>query len=109
MSFDVIKAVDGYDVSYSDLLKTGFDVDHNWIDPILNTPLTKGEVGCFLSHWKAWKQCIKANEPCLILEDDAIVTDKFSYDDLYKLKGQGYNFVYLGWKEMEKSLSLIHI
>ena len=26
MSFDVIKAVDGYDVSYSDLLKTGFDV-----------------------------------------------------------------------------------
>ena len=106
MSFDVIKAVDGYDVSYSDLLKTGFDVDHNWIDPILNTPLTKGEVGCFLSHWKAWKQCIKANEPCLILEDDAIVTDKFSYDDLYNLKGMGYNFVYLGWKEMEKSISI---
>ena len=106
MSFDVIKAVDGYDVSYSDLLKTGFDVDHDWIDPILNTPLTKGEVGCFLSHWKAWKQCIRANEPCLILEDDAIVTDKFSYDDLYKLKGQGYNFVYLGWKEMEKSIPI---
>ena len=106
MSFDVIKAVDGYDVSYSDLLKTGFDVDHNWIDPILNTPLTKGEVGCFLSHWKAWKQCIKANEPCLILEDDAIVTERFSYDDLYKLKGQGYNFVYLGWKEMEKSIPI---
>ena len=86
ISYDVIKAVDGYDVSYEDLLKRGFDVDHNWIDPILKTPLAKGEVGCFLSHWKAWKQCIKANEPCLILEDDAIITDKFSYDDLYNLR-----------------------
>ena len=51
ISYDVIKAVDGYDVSYEDLLKKGFDVDHNWIDPILKTPLAKGEVGCFLSHW----------------------------------------------------------
>ena len=106
ISYDVIKAVDGYDVSYEDLLKKGFDVDHNWIDPILKTPLAKGEVGCFLSHWKAWKQCIKANEPCLILEDDAIITDQFSYDDLYNLRRKGYNFVYLGWKEMEKSIPI---
>ena len=106
ISYDVIKAVDGYDVSYEDLLKKGFDVDHNWIDPILKTPLAKGEVGCFLSHWKAWKQCIKANEPCLVLEDDAIITDKFSYDDLYNLRRKGYNFVYLGWKEMEKSIPI---
>ena len=106
ISYDVIKAVDGYDVSYEDLLKKGFDVDHNWIDPILKTPLAKGEVGCFLSHWKAWKQCIKANEPCLVLEDDAIITEKFSYDDLYNLRRKGYNFVYLGWKEMEKSIPI---
>ena len=106
ISYDVLRAVDGYQVSYDELNRMGFDVNHKWIDPILQTPLTKGEVGCFLSHWKAWKQCIKANEPCLILEDDAVITDKFSYDDLYKLRREGYNFVYLGWKEMEKSIPI---
>ena len=106
ISYDVLRAVDGYQVSYDELNRMGFDVNHKWIDPILQTPLTKGEVGCFLSHWKAWKQCIKADEPCLILEDDAIITDKFSYDDLYKLRREGYNFVYLGWKEMEKSIPI---
>ena len=106
ISYDVLKAVDGYKVEYADLRKMGFDTDHDWIDPILNTPLTKGEIGCFLSHWKAWKQCIKANEPVLVLEDDAIITDKFSYDELYKLRRQGYNFTYLGWKEMEESIPI---
>ena len=106
ISYDVLRAVDGYQVSYDELNRMGFDVNHKWIDPILQTPLTKGEVGCFLSHWKAWKKCIKADEPCLILEDDAIITDKFSYDDLYKLRREGYNFVYLGWKEMEKSIPI---
>ena len=67
ISYDVLKAVDGYKLEYAELQKMGFDTDHNWIDPILNTPLTKGEVGCFLSHWKAWKQCIKLNEPILCL------------------------------------------
>ena len=68
ITYDTIKAVNGFEVSYEDLLKMGFDVDHDWIDPILKTPLTRGEVGCFLSHWKAWKQCIKLNEPVLVLK-----------------------------------------
>ena len=106
ISYDVLKAVDGYKLEYAELKKMGFDTDHDWIDPILNTPLTKGEIGCFLSHWKAWKQCIKANEPVLVLEDDAIITENFSYDELYKLRRQGYNFAYLGWKEMEESIPI---
>ena len=106
ITYDVIKAVNGFEVSYEDLLKMGFDTDHDWIDPILKTPLSRGEVGCFLSHWKAWKQCIKLNEPVLVLEDDAIITDKFSYDELYRMKRKEYNFIYLGWKEMSKSIPI---
>ena len=60
ISYEVFEAVDGYDLEYSDLLADKFDVNHNWIDPILNTRLTKGEVGCFLSHWKLWKVCIES-------------------------------------------------
>ena len=106
ITFDTIKAVNGFEVSYEDLLKMGFDTDHDWIDPILKTPLSRGEVGCFLSHWKAWKQCIKLNEPVLVLEDDAIITDKFSYDELYRMKRKEYNFIYLGWKERSKSIPI---
>ena len=46
------------------------------------------------------------NEPILILEDDAQLTDKFSFDDLDECIEKGYNFVYLGWREMEKSIPI---
>jgi len=106
ITYELFKAVDGYAIDYDYLLSNGFDVYHQWIDPILKTKLTKGEVGCFLSHWAVWKQCVEKNEPILVLEDDAIITDKFSYDELYQLIGEGYNFIYLGWKEMEESIPI---
>ena len=58
IDFEVVSAVDGKQVSYLKILELGFDVNHDWIDPLLNTPLTKGEVGCFLSHWRIWEKCI---------------------------------------------------
>ena len=98
ITYEVFNAVDGYAIDYDNLLSKGFDIYHQWIDPILKTKLTKGEVGCFLSHWEIWKKCVEKNEPILVLEDDAIITDKFSYDELYLMIGEGYNFIYLGWK-----------
>ena len=104
ISYERFDAVNGYDIDYKKLTEDEYDTDHNWIDPILKTPITRGEIGCFLSHYKLWQRCIESNEPYLILEDDAIISDKFSYDDLYKLiRGEGYNFIYLGWKEMNES------
>ena len=104
ISYERFEAVNGYDIDYKKLTEDGYDTDHNWIDPILETPITKGEVGCFLSHYKLWQRCIESNEPYLILEDDAIISDKFSYDELYRLiRGEEYNFIYLGWREMGES------
>ena len=100
LEYETFKAVEGYKVGYEKLLSQGFDTDHDWIDPLLGTPLTKGEVGCFLSHWHIWNKCIEKNEPIIVLEDDAILTDKFDVEEIGKLK---YDFVYLGWKEMDKS------
>ena len=105
ISYDVLKAVDGYDVSYSNLQTMGFDTDHEWIDPILNTSLTKGEVGCFLSHWEVWKKCVEMNEPVMVLEDDARITDNFSMEEIEQYL-QTYSFLYLGWKEMETSVPI---
>ena len=106
ISYELFNAVDGYEIDYDYLLSQHFDIEHSWIDPILNTRLTKGEVGCFLSHWRIWEECVRLDEPILILEDDAIITDKFSYDELYRMKREGYNFIYLGWKEMEESIPI---
>ena len=85
LNMNCFKAVEGYKVGYEKLLSQGFDTDHNWIDPILKTPLTKGEVGCFLSHWHLWNKCIEKNEPIIVLEDDAILTDKFDVEEISKL------------------------
>ena len=76
--------------------------DSDWIDPILKTPLTKGEVGCFLSHWRLWEKCIELNEPILILEDDAVCTDRFNIKDSQTSK------LLLASKELLKMYENIH-
>ena len=105
LEFEVTPAVDGRKVDYQKLLDLGFDVNHQWIDPLLDTPLTMGEVGCFLSHWRIWEKCIQKNEKVLILEDDALLTDKFNLKEIDKLTDT-YDFLYLGWKEMEESVPI---
>ena len=105
-SYNFFGATDGYEISYNQLKGWGYNTCHEWIDPILGTTLSRGEIGCFLSHYKLWKRCIKENKPFLILEDDAIV-NKLSYDEIDNLINyQNYNFVYLGWKEMNEGGSI---
>ena len=91
LEYELFKAVEGHKIDYHKLREQGFDVNHDWIDPILNTPLTKGEVGCFLSHWHIWNKCIEKNEPIIVLEDDAILTDKF---DIATIESAKYDFLY---------------
>ena len=105
LKFEVFSAVDGTKVEYAKLLEQGFDVNHDWIDPIESTPLTKGEVGCFLSHWSIWQKCIEKNEKVLVLEDDARVTNDFNLNEIDALS-EIYDFLYLGWKEMKESLPI---
>ena len=105
LDYEVFSAVDGRRVDYDKLQSLGFDVNHDWIDPLLNTPLTKGEVGCFLSHWEIWKKCVEMNEPVMVLEDDARITDRFSMEEIEQYL-QTYSFLYLGWKEMKTSVPI---
>jgi GR25 family glycosyltransferase involved in LPS biosynthesis len=39
-------------------------------------------IACALSHIKAWKYCLNYQETMLILEQDALFTDKFVYEKL---------------------------
>ena len=101
-TYQFVTGVDGRKTSYNLLRRLGYDTQYDWIDPILNSTLSKGEVGCFMSHYKLWKQCIKESAPFFIMEDDAIIKDRLPYNEIKDLIDQGYNFIYLGWKEMDE-------
>jgi glycosyl transferase, family 25 len=47
--------------------------------------LTRGQLGCFVSHYLLWEKCVEMAEPIIILEDDAILLKenfKIFYDSL---------------------------
>jgi GR25 family glycosyltransferase involved in LPS biosynthesis len=67
------KAIDGN----SDLDNEIFQVDIHWYEPIHKKPMTRGEIGCALSHYKVWEIIAEKHSYALVLEDDVIFTDKF--------------------------------
>ncbi|MCD9471432.1 glycosyltransferase family 25 protein [Photobacterium phosphoreum] len=38
--------------------------------------LSKGQLGCYASHYLLWQKCIELNQPIIILEDDALIYPK---------------------------------
>ncbi|WQZ54231.1 glycosyltransferase family 25 protein [Helicobacter pylori] len=59
------------------------------------------EFGCYLSHYFLWKECVKTNQPVVILEDDVTLESNFmqaledclkSPFDFVKLFGWYWNF-----------------
>ncbi|MGL2475732.1 glycosyltransferase family 25 protein [Helicobacter pylori] len=59
------------------------------------------EFGCYLSHYFCWKECVKTNQPVVILEDDVTLESNFmqaledclkSPFDFVKLFGWYWNF-----------------
>jgi hypothetical protein len=83
-----------------------FFTDGKWRDPYSGRKLTQGEVGCALSHIKAWKLCTVLEEPIIVLEDDVEVLDS-DYQEKVSMYGKKYDFLYLGYKDMEGECEVI--
>ncbi|MCL9780338.1 glycosyltransferase family 25 protein [Vibrio sp. S4M6] len=64
---------------------------------------SKGEVGCYASHYLLWKKCIELNEPIIILEDDISLCQSFStsIDKVEKFTSK-YGFLRLEAEAMPK-------
>lgn len=71
--------------------------DAAWRDPYSGRKTTKGEVGCILSHIKAWKTCVELDEAIIVLEDDTVVVDP-TYQEKIAMYEEGYDFLYLSKK-----------
>jgi len=67
IAFDVIEAVDGSSLSKEELAASTTALGRVF--------MTKGMIGCFLSHRLCWSECVRRNESLLILEDDAPVSE----------------------------------
>lgn len=100
LELEVLEAVDGRELDMRTVIRMGFDTSKSWRDPIRKTKLTRGEVGCFISHFKAWERCVELDEPVLILEDDAIFTDRFDPAEVERLS-EAYDVLYLARREMD--------
>ncbi|GAA7727212.1 hypothetical protein HpMMM95_07600 [Helicobacter pylori] len=49
----------------------------DWYHSDISDGLTLPEFGCYLSHYFLWKECVKTNQPVVILEDDVVLEFNF--------------------------------
>lgn len=72
-----------------------------WDSWVLGRELSDGEKACFASHYKLWQECMKLDEPIIILEDDVEFSDEFLnngveyIDELFKSKYEYIRLCYL--------------
>ncbi|MGI7987595.1 glycosyltransferase family 25 protein [Campylobacter jejuni] len=72
-----------------------------WASWVLGRELSDGEKACFASHYKLWQECVKLDEPIIILEDDVEFSDEFLnngveyIDELLKSKYEYIRLCYL--------------
>jgi GR25 family glycosyltransferase involved in LPS biosynthesis len=73
LEFEFIDSIDGYeDIDISELLKTN-QLSREYKDPV--GLITRGIVGCALSHKKAWETFIESgSQTAVFFEDDIIMT-----------------------------------
>ena len=105
INYSFFEAVDGKNVDYNNI-----NINYFWYDPHSHKHLTKGEVGCALSHINIWKMFVDDYENNLydenykncvmVLEDDFIINNKDVFKDIINLQKVDFDFLYLGRKKM---------
>jgi glycosyl transferase family 25 len=74
-NLEKFNAIDGYNLSINDWDYYNIRLPENVKGERSKFLKRKGVQGCFLSHYLLWKKSVDINEPIIILEHDAIITD----------------------------------
>ena len=69
LSYRHFPAIDGKKITQADINKAGIAQLPGFSDPHHPRTITKGEVGCFLSHYKIWLEA-QHMDIVMVLEDD---------------------------------------
>ncbi|KAL2097203.1 hypothetical protein ACEWY4_006410 [Coilia grayii] len=100
-------AVDGKALNSSQLVAMGIDMLPDYKDPYSGRVLTRGEIGCFLSHYNIWKQMVdKGQQQVLLLEDDVRFESRFKSRLLtimqdVKAAALDWDLIYVGRKRLQ--------
>jgi glycosyl transferase family 25 len=62
-------AVDGRNESHPLFERYDDSISKRW----KGSSLSQGQLGCFASHYLVWQECLRVNEPVIVLEDDAVL------------------------------------
>ncbi|XP_006816484.1 procollagen galactosyltransferase 2-like, partial [Saccoglossus kowalevskii] len=74
----LVDAVDGQELTDEKVLELGIKMLPGFADPYHGRELTKGEIGCFLSHYNIWQEVVSKNySKVMVLEDDVRFKFKF--------------------------------
>ncbi|WP_162974994.1 glycosyltransferase family 25 protein [Helicobacter pylori] len=103
--FQIFDAISPKHEDFEKLLQELYDaqslLQSDWYHSYVGAGLTLPELGCYLSHYLLWKECVKLNQPIVILEDDIALESNFmqaledclkSPFDFVKLFGWYWNF-----------------
>ncbi|XP_043105716.1 LOW QUALITY PROTEIN: procollagen galactosyltransferase 1-like [Puntigrus tetrazona] len=103
----IIAAVDGKAMNVSEINAMAIHMLPGYSDPYHGRPLTRGELGCFLSHYNIWKEIAdRGLKTSLVLEDD-LRFEIFFKRRLQNLmrevesKGLDWDLIYIGRKRMQ--------
>ncbi|XP_028576969.1 procollagen galactosyltransferase 1 isoform X2 [Podarcis muralis] len=103
----VVEAVDGKAMNTSQVEALGIKMLPGYKDPYHGRPLTKGELGCFLSHYKVWQEVVERGlEKSVVFEDDLrfeIFFKRRMMNLIYDLEEEGldWDLIYIGRKRMQ--------
>ncbi|NP_001088623.1 procollagen galactosyltransferase 1-B precursor [Xenopus laevis] len=107
IDFKLVDAVYGKMLNQSNVTEMGIKMLPGYKDPYHGRPLTRGEMGCFLSHYNIWKEISERN-----LEVSAVLEDDLRFEIFFKRRLQtllhdleiaklDWDLIYLGRKRMQ--------
>ncbi|XP_043075611.1 procollagen galactosyltransferase 2 [Puntigrus tetrazona] len=103
----ITEAVDGKALNSTQLRALGIEMLPGYKDPYSDRVLTKGEIGCFLSHYNVWKKVVELQQQqVLVLEDDVRFEPSFKsrlntiMEDV-KQSGLHWDLIYVGRKRLQ--------
>ena len=100
LPYEFIDAVYGKDLPDNYFEQNGIKINSTFRNPYTNSTITKGEIGCALSHYNAWKRAMEEGVKYpIIMEDDIEFTADFIkvLNDLVK-NPPNFDVIYLSRK-----------
>ncbi|KAM9514123.1 procollagen galactosyltransferase 1 isoform 2-T2 [Guaruba guarouba] len=107
ISCTVVEAVDGKAMNSSEVEALGIRMLPGYRDPYHGRPLTKGELGCFLSHYRVWQEiAARGLRKSVVFEDDLrfeIFFKRRLMTLMQELEAEGipWDLIYIGRKRMQ--------